>query len=88
MGRRGEVHCFPGTLLVWVLDGPGAFACLGWVHLPINPFFSQARLTGTLGLAPAAILTFMAHVPAFSWFHSQSAARKGSRAFASLQLSQ
>ena len=28
------------------------FVCFGWVHLPANPFFPQARLTGLSGTAP------------------------------------
>ena len=59
--------CSPGTIWAWVWDRPGAFSCLGWVLLPTNPIFPQARLRGLFGPEPppAAILTSMAHVPAF-----------------------
>ena len=60
--RKRDLLWFPGILLVWVWDGPSAFSkepinfpsfCgLFMGHLPMNPFFSQTRLTSFFGQAP------------------------------------
>ena len=50
------------------------FVHFGWVYLPTNPFFSQARWTGLFGPVspPPCHFDFVARVPTFPWYHAQS----------------
>ena len=65
------------------------FAYFGQVHLPTNPVFPQARLTGLFGPAPppVAILTSVVHVPAFPNSTPNLVPVRVRRAFSSTQLS-
>ena len=67
VGKR-EFICFLGIILAWAWDRPSAFSalpnifpnftCFRWVHLPTDPFFPQAWVTGLFGVAPLCHFDF------------------------------